>query len=154
MAVTSSDMLDEDITYAIIGAARRVYDELASGFLESTYVAALMEDLNSAGLRTQREVPAAVYYRGVIVGSYRVDLLVEARVVVEVKCCSDLNNQHFKQTLHYLKCTDSEVALLINFGQKFQIKRFVLRNELKGHRLPGSPPVHGRSQACSNADTT
>lgn len=125
-------MQDEEITYAIIGAARRVYDELGTHFLESTYVSALMEELSSSGRRAQREVPTAVYYRGVVVGAYRMDLLVDGRVVVvEVKCCNALVQQHFKQTLHYLKCTDSEVALLVNFGPKLQIRRFVLRNELK-----------------------
>ena len=127
-------LLEEPTTFAVIGAARRVYDELGYGFLENVYVGALEHECRKRGLRAEREVPIAVYYDDVIVGSYRVDLMAEGRVIVEVKTCSTLASAHVGQTLSYLRCTDSEVALLVNFGPRLQVKRFIFRNSLKQRR--------------------
>lgn len=124
-------LLEERTTYSIIGAARSVYDQLANGFLENAYVGAMERECRKQGLRVEREVPTAVYYDGVVVASYRVDLMIEGRIIVEVKAVRTLTPDHFRQTLNYLRCTDCEVGLLINFGPKLEVKRFVYRNSLK-----------------------
>jgi GxxExxY protein len=127
------------ITEQIIGVFFDVYNELGSGFLESVYVEALSHALLQAGLLVGREMPLVVVFRGKVVGSFRADLLVNRLVIVEVKACSKLQPLHEAQLLNYLRATDLEVGLLVNFGPRAQFRRLVLDNVLKRHPVrPGS----------------
>ena len=89
-----------------------------------------------AGLSVRREMPLVVVFRGKTVGSFRADLVVNKLIIVEVKACSRLQPLHEAQLLNYLRATDMEVGLLLNFGPRAQFRRLVLDNLLKAHRIP------------------
>jgi GxxExxY protein len=119
------------ITERIIGVFFDVYNELGNGFLESVYVEALSVAFVQAGLLIGREIPLVVAFRGKTVGSFRADLLVNGLVIVEVKACSRLQPVHEAQLLNYLRATDIEVGLVLNFGPRPPFRRFLLDNAVK-----------------------
>ena len=124
-----------DITYAINGAVFEVNNILGSGFLEKVYENALLVELKSRGLKVKNQVPIKVSYKGEVVGEYAADLLVEDKVIVELKTVENLDRAHEAQLLNYLKATGLQVGLLINFKhKKADIKRMVLN-------LPGGQDV-------------
>jgi len=124
-------LVDEGLTRIVIGCAHRVYNILGPGLPESVYVSALAIECQKQGLHVAREYPIAVYYDGVVVGSYRADLLVERRLIVEAKACP-FHESHGKQLLTYLRCSDVELGLVISFDPKPHVKRFIMRNAVKG----------------------
>ena len=130
------DGLHAEITGVIIGAAKAVFRELGVGFLEKVYENALVVELTQRGLRVQQQVPIQVYYRGVLVGIFDADLLVEDLVIVELKAIEMLGRIHEVQLVNYLRATQVEVGLLINFGGQFQVTRRLLTNDRK-EGLPG-----------------
>jgi GxxExxY protein len=120
-------MNTNDITYQIRGAIFEVNKVLGSGFLEKVYEKALMIELRSRGLSVKNQVPLKVSYKEQIVGEYFADLLVEDRVIVEIKSVANLLKEHQAQLLNYLKATGISVGLLVNFTRdKAEIKRMVL----------------------------
>ena len=120
-------MNTNDITYQIRGAIFEVNKVLGSGFLEKVYEKALMIELKGRGLSVENQVPLKVSYKGQIVGEYFADLLVEERVIVEIKSVANLLSEHQAQLLNYLKVTGICVGLLVNFTRnKAEIKRMVL----------------------------
>jgi GxxExxY protein len=117
-----------DTTSAVLGAYFRVYNQLGPGFLESVYAAALAVELTRRGVPFAREVPTTVRYEGVDVGRFLADLIVDGRVLVELKAVEALSDAHGKQVLNYLAATGIEVGLLLNFGsQRPQVRRYVGR---------------------------
>ena len=125
------ELLDEELTYAVIGCFRRVFNKLGSGFLENVYVGGLMIELQRAGLHAQREVPIAIYYDADIVGTYRVDILVERRLVLEVKSGVGPEGKFEKQLRNYLRCSDLELGLLLVFDERPIHKRVIHTNRFK-----------------------
>ena len=125
-------LVDEELTRTVISCAHRVYNILGPGLPEAVYVAALEVECRRRGLHVAREYPVAVYYDDVVVGSYRADLLIERRLIVEAKACP-LHEAHGKQVLTYLRCSDVELGLLISFDPKPLVKRFIMRNGIKRH---------------------
>ena len=119
------------LTEQVIGVFYDVYNELGFGFLESVYREAMRLALTQAGLRVTAEVPVPVNFRGVAVGIFRADLIVDDCLLVELKAVEQIVRQHESQTMHYLRATTIEVALLMNFGTSPRFKRFVMDNELK-----------------------
>ena len=116
-----------DLTYRVIGAAMAVHNTLGPGFLETVYEKALMVELELAGLKALRQAAIPVLYRGVNVGDYFADILVEGRLILELKTVDTSSDVHRAQVLNYLKATGLKLALLINFtGQKLQWERIVL----------------------------
>ena len=116
-----------DITYAINGAVFEVNRVLGSGFLEKVYENALLLELRKRGLKAESQVPIKVLYKGNTVGDYSADILVEEKVIVELKTVEALDNVHEAQLLNYLKATGIQVGLLVNFKHpKAEIKRMVL----------------------------
>jgi GxxExxY protein len=114
------------ITKLIIGCVYRVSNTLGCGFLEKVYENALVIELNRAGLRFQQQHPIRVSYDSVTVGEFAVDLLVEDRVIVELKATKAFDEIHFAQCMNYLRTSDLNICLLINFGvPRAQIKRIV-----------------------------
>jgi len=100
---------------------------LGHGFLEKVYEKALIIELNSRGLIVRNQVPLRVIYKEEIVGEYFADLLVEGRVIVEIKAVRHLLKEHQAQLLNYLKATGIQIGLLVNFTRnKAEIKRMVL----------------------------
>lgn len=121
-----------DTTRTIIGALYEVHGTLGSGFLESVYANSLVVELNAAGLRSERHVPFEIVYRGQPVGRYIADLIVESKVVVEVKAVRAIEAAHRAQLLNYLRASGLEVGLLLNFGASAQFKRVVYAAQRRG----------------------
>jgi len=113
------------ITEAIIGCAFEVINELGIGFLESVYEKSLALALQEKGFQVQCQQPIQVRFRNRVVGEFYADLLVEGRVIVELKAVKAIGPEHQAQVINYLKATGIEVGLLINFGStKLEYKRF------------------------------
>jgi len=123
--------MHSDLTEKIIGVFYDVYNELGHGFLESTYAEALTVALEEIGLGTAREVPVPVWFRGRKVGQYYADLIVDGVVLLELKAARTLESAHEAQLLHYLRATDIEVGLLLNFGLRPQFRRLLFDNARK-----------------------
>ena len=119
-------MKHKEITAKIIDCAYKVHRELGFGFLESVYQNALVIELARAGLESEREKRIQVCYGGQVVGDFVADILVEQKVILELKSVSQVNPAHEAQLINYLKATGMKVGLLINFGEKVEIKRKVL----------------------------
>ncbi|RZK57013.1 MAG: GxxExxY protein [Pedobacter sp.] len=110
-------MTEDEIAKIIVQAAYNVHLQLGPGLLESAYEACLVFELIDLGLSVESQVNLPINYRGVYLEcGYRIDILVEGKVIVEIKSVSELNNVHLAQTLTYLKLTDCKLGLLINFN--------------------------------------
>lgn len=109
-------MTINEITQKIIGAAYTVGNELGSGFLEKVYENAMMIELEKLGIKAKNQFPLKVYYKGIVVGDYIADLFVENSVIVELKSTKNTDGIHKAQVLNYLKASNKQVGLLINFG--------------------------------------
>ena len=130
-ASASGKLKHADVTEAIIGAFYDVYNELGHGFLESVYRDALAVVLLSKGVSVERENTVQVRFRGQTLGLFRTDLVVQQVVIVELKCARTLDRTHEAQLLNYLKATEYEVGLLLNFGTRPQFRRMLLDNDQK-----------------------
>ena len=128
-----------EITDKIIGFFYDVYNELGPGFLESVYKQSMLVACTERGMRARRQVPIPVSYHGHVVGEFYADLLVEEVVVVELKTARAIDSSHEAQLLHYLKATDKELGLILNFGSKPQIRRLILDNAQKLRRAAPEP---------------
>ncbi|MBQ7251787.1 MAG: GxxExxY protein, partial [Kiritimatiellae bacterium] len=106
----------EKLCYKVIGAAMAVHRHFGSGYLEEVYKNALMVEPGELGLRAEKEVPIPVDYKGVRVGEYRADIIVEKSLLLELKAVSALNAVHEAQLVNYLNATKIEDGFLINFG--------------------------------------
>ena len=113
----------DKLTEKIIGCAYQVANSLGAGFLEKVYENAYAHRMRTDGLKVEQQFPIKVAYDGIIVGEFFADLLVENRVLIELKAVSELNNEHIAQALNYLRATRLEACLLINFGKpRIQIR--------------------------------
>jgi len=128
--------VDTTLTRAVIGGFYTVYNALGCGFLESVYAKALCRELTERGLHVAREVAVDVYYKGDVVGFFRADVLVESRLVLDIKALPVLPTSARRQLLNYPRCSDLEVGLLLNFGDRPTIRRVVAS---KG--AEGNPPL-------------
>jgi GxxExxY protein len=137
MTATPLGLTHFDLTEKIIRGFYEVYNELGHGFLEATYAEALALTLEDAGLTTARPVPVPVWFRGRKIGQYRAHLIVEGVVLLELKAARTLDSAHEAQLLHYLRATDVEVGLLLNFGLRPQFRRLLFDNERK--KIRGNP---------------
>lgn len=109
-------MLYEELTGTILEACFEVSRELGAGFLESVYEKALYVALMQKGLNVVSQVSLQVKFRGVIVGDFYADILVEGKVIVELKAVTRILPEHKAQVINYLKATGIEIGLLVNFG--------------------------------------
>ena len=119
-------MLHEDLTKNIISAFYEVHKILGFGFLENVYQNALYKELMSRGMKCECQKELNVYYKTEIVGTYKADIVVEDCVVLELKAVSALRPEHEWQLVNYLKATNLQVGLLLNFGVSAEIKRKIL----------------------------
>ncbi|OQY04955.1 MAG: GxxExxY protein [Bacteroidetes bacterium 4572_117] len=127
----NSNYLHSDTTSLILKAFYNVYNTLGYGFLEKVYENAMMIELKKLGLECRKQVPLKVYYDDINVGDYFADIIVENLVIIELKAAKDIIIEHEAQLVNYLRATDIEVGLLLNFGKKPQHKRRVLTSEYK-----------------------
>jgi GxxExxY protein len=118
-------MLHEELSRKILQACFEVSNELGIGFLESVYENALLIALRQKDLRAEEQIDLQVRFRGVVVGDFSVDILVENKILLELKAVSALAKEHQAQLINYLKATGMEVGMLINFGNpKLEYRRF------------------------------
>ena len=120
-----------ELTEKIIGVFYDVYNELGYGFLESVYEESLVIALLETCLKVERQLAIPVWFRGHQVGRFRGDILVEGRVLLELKSTRTLEAAHEAQLLHYLKSTEIEIGLLLNFGSRPQFRRLLFDNHRK-----------------------
>jgi GxxExxY protein len=124
-------MLHEDLTGRILKKFFVVYNTLGFGFLEKVYENALYLELRSDGFFVEKQKLIEVFYHGEKVGDYFADLIVNNTVIIELKASEGLVPEHEAQLLNYLRATDKEVGLLLNFGKKAQFVRKVFENRYK-----------------------
>lgn len=120
--------ITDEILYAFF---KIVYPALGFGFLEKVYENAMVIALREMGLKVEQQVKIVVYFAGQVVGEYYADLVVEGCVVVELKAVQNLLDEHDAQLLNYLRATEYEVGLLLNFGSQPRFRRKVFDNERK-----------------------
>jgi len=128
-------MILEELTNKIICSFYTTYNNLGHGFLEKVYENALAIELKKYGLSIVQQESVTVFYEGQQVGDYYADIVVNGQVILELKTVETLRNEHFAQLTNYLKATDKEVGLLLNFGKKPEFKRILLTNDKKGFHM-------------------
>jgi len=121
----------KEITDVILKSFYEVYNELGDGFLESVYENALYIVLKGHVLSVERQRNISVFFRGNVIGDFKADLIVEGSVIIELKAVRALDPAHEAQLINYLKATNTEVGLLLNFGRKPEFKRFIFNNKRK-----------------------
>lgn len=124
-------MLYEDITHNIIQAFYKVYNTLGYGFLEKVYQNGLLIELRKRGFKCVSEQPEKVYYESYQVGDYRADIIVDDCIIIENKAADVLVEENEYQLINYLKATEIEIGLLLNFGKKPEFKRKIFTNDRK-----------------------
>jgi GxxExxY protein len=136
-----------ELTERLIGIFFNLYNEIGHGFLESVYEQAFSMVLAENGIFFERQIGIPVWFHGQKIAEFRADLLVDGKVLIELKTGRDIDSAWEKQLLNYLRATDVEVGLLFNFGPTAQFKRYAFENERKnprnpresaGKKLPGS----------------
>lgn len=120
-----------ELTDKIIGVFYEVYNELGFGFLESVYENALVIALKAKGLKVEQQVPIPVWFRGQKVGDFIADLIIEGVILLELKAVKSIDEAHLAQLLNYLRATEIEVGLLLNFGNRPEFKRLAFENQRK-----------------------
>lgn len=112
-----ADILCKELSFAIIGAAMEVHRVLGPGFLEVVYQAALAHELTLRGIKFEQHVKLPVNYKGVLLGTYEADFVIEGSIIVEIKAVQAIHPQHEAQAINYLAATGLQLAIVINFGE-------------------------------------
>ncbi len=130
-------MINDDLTYQIIGCAMKVHNTLGSGFQEVIYQRCLAIEFKRAGIAFGREVEQTIYYDGIAVGTRRADFIVADRVVVELKALTALEKVHIAQAKNYVVAYGFEIGLLVNFGAESLDYKRIFNNR----RNPANPKI-------------
>ena len=125
------ELLHQELTDVIIKTFYEVYNELGYGFLERVYQNSLYLELKSKGFKVEAQKKIEVYYKGIEVGQYYADLIVEDLIILELKAADCIVKEFENQILNYLKGTNCEVGLLLNFGTKPEFRRKIFENNRK-----------------------
>ncbi len=128
-----TNLLHQSVTDVILKAYYNVYNELGSGFLEKVYQNSMYLELKSLGLKVEAQKQIKVYFKNQLVGEFYSDLLVEDKVIVELKATEVLMDIHTAQIMNYLKATTVEVGMLLNFGEETEFKRVIYTNNRKAN---------------------
>lgn len=126
-----NELLHQDLTGGILKLFYEVYNELGYGFLEKVYQNAMFHELKANGYEVEAQKRISVYYKKIIIGEYFADITVNNSVILELKATESLAKEHHFQLINYLKGTDCEVGLLLNFGKKPEFIRKVYENYRK-----------------------
>ena len=118
-----------DLTGQVIGAFYDVYNDLWRGYVESVYARSMVVELSARAIACEREAPLVVRYRDIIVGEFRADLLVERKIIVEVKVGDKITAAHQRQLLNYLRVSGLSVGLILNVGERPSVKRLIWTGE-------------------------
>lgn len=138
-------LLEEPLTRSIIGAFFEVYNTLGFGFLERLYVLALERELITRGHHIKREFRVRISYKGETLGVQRLDLVVDHKVVIEVKATYELHKADRRQLFNYLRASNLEIGLLLHFGPSARFYRLIHRNDERSAPIrsyPGNPCRH------------
>lgn len=122
----------QELSSTILKCFYKVYNTLGYGFLEKVYENALMLELSENGIYAQKQKSITVYYNEIPVGNYFADIIIEDTIILELKAAEFLVEEHEFQLINYLKATEIEIGLLLNFGKKPQFKRKIFSNGRKG----------------------
>ena len=125
------ELLHKNITDIILKSYYKVFNNLGYGFLEKVYENALFYELKNQGLVCEKQKPIKVYYDEIQVGEYYADIIVNECIIIELKAAESLAEEHEFQLINYLKATDIEVGLVLNFGKNPQFKRKIFTNNKK-----------------------
>ncbi len=130
MGESEEKILFKDLSYRIIGLAMQVHKELGYGFLEKVYENALMVLFRRENIKAIQQGPVIVRFLGEVIGEYYADILVEDKVILELKAADKIANAHKAQTLNYLKATGVQLAIILNFGkEKLEYERLALSRD-------------------------
>ena len=118
---------EKELSDKVIGCAFEVYNHLGNGYLEKVYERALLKEFDINRIKAISQYPIKVLYKGAIVGDYFADIVVENKIILELKCCNNIDNSHIAQLINYLTATNIKVGYILNFGndKKLQFKRIV-----------------------------
>ncbi len=130
------ELLHKNIMDKIIKCFYEVYNILGYGFLEKVYESSLYNELVSNGLSCARQKKIDVFYKGKLVGEYYADIITEDKVIIELKAAEAICEEHEFQLINYLKATNIEIGLLLNFGKKPEIRRKIFTNDRKLNSNP------------------
>ena len=120
------ELLHKELVYKIVGCAMEVHNELGFGFLEKVYENALMLELRKAHISAQQQQAITVKYKNCVVGDYFADIIIDDKILLELKSATHIADEHLAQTLNYLKATGYKLGIVINFGkEKLEYKRLV-----------------------------
>ena len=133
-------LIDERLSYSVIGAFFEVYNHLGYGFFESIYAKALEHELKARGHQVAREVSFQVAYKGVVLGIQRVDMIVDQRLIVESKAGPDLHKGTVRQLNSYLRASNRTIGLLLHFGAQPRFYRYLNRESTKHPLKPPDDP--------------
>ncbi|MFH0991725.1 MAG: GxxExxY protein [bacterium] len=125
------EYLHHELTEKIIACFYEVYNRLGYGFLEKVYERSMIIELAREGLVAKNQQPIKVHYRGELVGDYFADIVVNNVVILELKAAEGMVEEHETQLINYLKATNIEIGLLLNFGKKPEIRRKIFTNDRK-----------------------
>lgn len=134
MTTDKTNFLYKDLSDKIISCFYEVYNTLGFGFLEKVYENAMMMLFVERGLQAKCQQPIKVHFKNFVVGDYFADIIVENRIIAELKAVEHLAKEHENQLINYLKATNIELGLLLNFGKKPEIRRKIFTNDRKGMR--------------------
>ncbi|MFI5230336.1 MAG: GxxExxY protein [Gemmatimonadales bacterium] len=133
-------LVEEHLSHSVIGAFFAVHRQLGFGFLESVYSRALEAELIGRGHKISREFGVAVRYRGIEIAQQRLDLVVDSKLIVEIKATEGLRRDACRQLFNYLRATNLEVGLLLHFGRFADFYRIICQNHMKPFPLNPAPP--------------
>ena len=126
MDTNEDKILYKDLSYKIVGLAMEAHNKLGYGFLEKVYENALMVLLRKEGIKAERQAPITVYFDGEVVGDYYADILIDNKIILELKAAVNIADTHRAQTLNYLKATGLRLAMILNFGkERLEYERLV-----------------------------
>lgn len=123
------NLLHKDTTDIILKSFYKVYNNLGYGFLEKVYENALLCELRNQGLDCEKQKPIKVYYEQIQVGEYYADIIVNECIILELKAAESIAEEHEFQLINYLKATEIEIGLLLNFGKNPEFKRKIFTNK-------------------------
>jgi len=126
-----TEILHKELSDSILKVFYEVYNELGYGFIEKVYQNAMYLELKSQGFKVEAQKQIKVHYKDELVGDFFADLLIDDLIILELKACDVLVKAHYVQTLNYLKATNIEIGLLLNFVEKPEIKRLIFTNNRK-----------------------
>jgi GxxExxY protein len=129
--VAAENFIESDLTRSVIGAFFEVYNTLGFGFSERVYSSAMQRELTVRGHHVDREVAVHVRYKGAVLCHQRVDMLVDDKLILEIKSTTNLPPTSIRQLTNYLRATDLELGLVLHFGPQARIYRQILTNDRK-----------------------